>query len=236
MKRFGWLALLLILAMTIAACGGGATTETTVEEQPAATEEGAVVEEAPAEEATGPFRVAVVMPSAINDLAFSQSMFDALTAIQAEMGAENFEFVYSENMFVVEDAAAALRDYASQGYNLVIGHGSQYGSSLQEIAPDFPDTSFAWGTTVDTFGIPNIYAEVDAVYTNTAPVCPPATPWASSARSRRATPNCTWTASWPGPRRPSPTSPSTSTTSAPSATWPWRPRRPTLWSARARTP
>ena len=74
------------------------------------------------------------------------------------MGAENFEFVYSENMFVVEDAAAALRDYASQGYNLVIGHGSQYGSSLQEIAPDFPDTSFAWGTTVDTFGIPNIYA------------------------------------------------------------------------------
>jgi basic membrane lipoprotein Med (substrate-binding protein (PBP1-ABC) superfamily) len=163
MKRFGWLALLLILAMTVVACGG-TPAETNVEEQPAATEEGAVEEEAateeeaPAEEATGPFRVAVVMPSAINDLAFSQSMFDALTAIQNEMGAENFEFVYSENMFVVEDAAAALRDYASQGYNLVIGHGSQYGSSLQEIAPDFPDTSFAWGTTVDTFGIANIYA------------------------------------------------------------------------------
>ena len=163
MKRTVWLVLLLILAMTIAACGG-ATPETTVEEQPVATEEGAAEEEAmteeeaPAEEAAGPFRVAVVMPSAINDLAFSQSIFEALTAVQNEMGAENFEFVYSENMFVVEDAAAALRDYASQGYNLVIGHGSQYGSSLQEIAPDFPDTSFAWGTTVDTFGIPNIYA------------------------------------------------------------------------------
>jgi len=36
---------------------------------------------------------------------------------------------------VVDDAAAALRDYASQGYDLVIAHGSQYGSSLQEIAP-----------------------------------------------------------------------------------------------------
>jgi flagellar basal body-associated protein FliL len=56
MKRFGWLALLLILAMTIAACGGGAQTETTVEEQPAATEEGAVEEEAPAEEAPQPRR------------------------------------------------------------------------------------------------------------------------------------------------------------------------------------
>ncbi len=53
-------------------------------------------------------------------------------------------------MFVVDDAAAAIRDYASQGYNLIIAHGSQYGSSVQEIAPDFPDTSFAWGTTVDT--------------------------------------------------------------------------------------
>ena len=109
--------------------------------------------------ATGKFRVAVILPSGINDYAFSQSMYDGLVAIQEEMGgADNFEFVYSENMFVVDDAAAAIRDYASQGFNLVIAHGSQYGSSLQEIAPDFPDVSFAWGTTVDTFGQPNIFA------------------------------------------------------------------------------
>ena len=164
MKRYAWLALLLVLAMAVVACGGAepATEEPATSEEAAPTEavveEEAPVEEAPVEEATGPFRVAVVMPSAINDLAFSQSMYDALTAVQNEMGAENFEFAYSENMFVVDDAATALRDYASQGYNLVIAHGSQYGSSLQEIAPDFPETSFAWGTTVDTFGIPNIYA------------------------------------------------------------------------------
>ncbi len=103
--------------------------------------------------------VAVVMPSAINDLAFSQSMYDALIRVQKEMGGpDKFEFVYSENMFVVDDAAAAIRDYATKGYDLVIAHGSQYGSSLQEIAPDFPKTSFAWGTTADTFGQPNIFA------------------------------------------------------------------------------
>ena len=73
-------------------------------------------------------------------------------------GPDKFEFVYSENMFVVDDAAAAIRDYATKGYDLVIAHGSQYGSSLQEIAPDFPKTSFAWGTTADTFGQPNIFA------------------------------------------------------------------------------
>jgi basic membrane protein A len=64
-------------------------------------------------------------------------------------------------MFVVDDAAAAIRDYASEGYDLIIAHGSQYGSSLKEIAPDFPETAFAHGTTVDTFvdeGINNVFA------------------------------------------------------------------------------
>ena len=110
----------------------------------------------------GMFRVAVIMPSNINDLAFSQSMYDALVTIQTEMGGEGkMELVYSEGMFVVDDAAAAIRDYAAEGYDLVIAHGSQYGSSLQEIAPDFPKTSFAHGTTVNTFaeeGINNVFA------------------------------------------------------------------------------
>jgi basic membrane protein A len=134
-NKIKMILLLVLVALLISACGG--------------TEEAATPEV---------FKVAVVMPSAINDLAFSQSMYDALLGIQTEMGAENFEFVYSESMFVVDDAAAAIRDYASQGYNLIIAHGSQYGSSLQEIAPDFPETSFAWGTTVDTFGLPNVFA------------------------------------------------------------------------------
>jgi basic membrane lipoprotein Med (substrate-binding protein (PBP1-ABC) superfamily) len=120
---------------------------------------GACQAQEPVEEEKDLFRVAVVMPSAINDLAFSQSMYDALLIVQEEMGgAEAMEIVYSDGMFVVDDAAAAIRDYAAEGYDLVIAHGSQYGSSLQEIAPDFPETSFAWGTTVDTFGIDNIFA------------------------------------------------------------------------------
>jgi basic membrane protein A len=106
-----------------------------------------------------PIRVAVVMPSSTTDMAFSQSMFSALKAVQAEMGGESaMEIVYSENMFNVPDAAAAIRDYASQGYDIVFAHGSQYGSSVQEIAPDFEKTTFAWGTDVNTFGMPNVYA------------------------------------------------------------------------------
>ena len=107
------------------------------------------------------FKVAFVTPSTINDSAWSQSMYDALVTIQNEMGKDNFQFVYSENMYVISDAAAAIRDYASQGYNLVIAHGSQYGGSLVDIAPDFPNTAFAWGSTANTFsdqGITNIFS------------------------------------------------------------------------------
>ena len=64
------------------------------------------------------FRVAVIMPSSTTDLAFSQSMYDALLAVQEEMGGEEaMEIVYSEGMFVVDDAAAAIRDYASEGFD-----------------------------------------------------------------------------------------------------------------------
>jgi basic membrane protein A len=106
-----------------------------------------------------PFRIAVVMPSAITDMAFSQSMYNALVAVQTEMGgATALEIKYSENMFKVPDAATAIRDYATQGFDVVIAHGSQYGTSVEEIAKDFPTVTFAWGTDVNTFGMPNVYA------------------------------------------------------------------------------
>jgi len=60
------------------------------------------------------FRVALIMPSTINDFAWSQSMYDALLTIQKEMGKENFQLVYSENMFVVADAAAAIKNIFSE--------------------------------------------------------------------------------------------------------------------------
>lgn len=106
-----------------------------------------------------PFKIAVVMPSATTDAAFSQSMWGALQTIQKSMGGPSaLELKYSENMYNVPDAAAAIRDYASQGFDIVIAHGSQYGSSVEEIAKDFPEVTFAWGTDVNTFGLPNVYA------------------------------------------------------------------------------
>ncbi|MCB9007245.1 MAG: BMP family protein [Ardenticatenaceae bacterium] len=125
----------------LVACGGGAD------------EESAEIENV---------RIAVVMPSTITDLAWSQAIYDSLLRLQAEAGGPDvMEIAYTENMFNVTDAAAALRDYAADGFDIVIAHGTQYGTSMFEIAPDFPETTFAWGTATDVGtdqGLENIFA------------------------------------------------------------------------------
>lgn len=131
--RRTWLVSLLLLALAVAAC--------------ADEEEG--------RSADDPIRIAMVGPSASNDLAFTQSMVDSLNRLGEEY---NIEVDITDGTFVIEDAAVAIRSYADDGFDIVLAHGSQFGGSLSEIAPDFPDTYFAWGTSRDTFGLPNVYS------------------------------------------------------------------------------
>ncbi len=148
--------LVLIFALALAAC---APAGAPAGESPAGQEAATGEQEAAADE---PFRIAIVMPSSTTDIAWSQAIWDALVAVQAELGGpQALELAYSENMFNVADAAAAIRDYAAEGYDLIIAHGTQYGNSMFEVAADFPETSFAWGTAVDTGkdkGYDNIFA------------------------------------------------------------------------------
>ena len=45
----------------------------------------------------------------------------------------------SENQFVVDDAANVMRRYAAKGYDLIIAHGSQYGGTVEQLAPKYPE-------------------------------------------------------------------------------------------------
>jgi basic membrane protein A len=152
------------LSLIVVACGNAATTSAPASSTPEpstapASEAASTAPEVTPAPAAEPFRVAVIMPSSTTDLAFSQSMYAALVAEQEKAGGEaNFEIKFTENMFNVPDAQAAIRDYASQGFDLVVAHGSQYGAGVEEIAKDFPEVSFAWGTDVNTFGLPNVFA------------------------------------------------------------------------------
>ncbi|MGO8875045.1 MAG: BMP family lipoprotein [Acidimicrobiales bacterium] len=133
------------MALTVAACGSSSSTTTTTA--------------APAGSSTTPamstLKVALIAPSATNDLAFTQSMYAALEGLAMS---EHLKISVSANEFVVSDAANIIREYASEGYNLVIAHGSQYGSTIEQLAPQFPKVSFAWGTAGSTFGLANVFA------------------------------------------------------------------------------
>lgn len=95
-------------------------------------------------------RVALVLPSTIDDMAWSQSMYEALRNVQNEMGADRLEIAVSERLGTPVEGGAAVRQYADQGYDIVIAHGAQFQQMVFEIARDFPRTSFAYGAGYET--------------------------------------------------------------------------------------
>ncbi|MEP7288564.1 MAG: BMP family ABC transporter substrate-binding protein, partial [Chloroflexota bacterium] len=156
--RFFTLSLVLVALLMVLSAGITHTPQVS-----AATMEGT---EAAMPAITKQIKIAVVAPSAKNDLAWTQSIYDGLVAVQTAVGGKDkLDFTVSENLFNVPDAAAAIRDYATQGYDIVIAHGTQYGASMFDVAKDFPDVSFAWGTATDTGesqGLKNVLTKTSA--------------------------------------------------------------------------
>jgi basic membrane protein A len=128
------------MALGTAAYAGGASATTRTTSAP---------------KAVSTLKVALVAPSATNDLAFTQSMYSALESLK---GSEHLQIAVSANEYVVSQAADIIETYAHEGYNLIIAHGSQYGSIIEQLAPRFPKVSFAWGTAGATFGMKNVFA------------------------------------------------------------------------------
>ena len=132
------LAALTLLAFT----GCGTNTNKTVETAPTTKAE--------------KVRIALVLPATVDDLAWGQSMVEGLKVVQKTMGEDKVEIATSEKLGSAVDAGAAIRQYATQGYDIVLAHGSQYQSVLMDIAKDFPKTTFAYGSGFAT--APNIFA------------------------------------------------------------------------------
>jgi basic membrane lipoprotein Med (substrate-binding protein (PBP1-ABC) superfamily) len=176
-KKSRWPSLLvaaITLALVAAACGSTASPTPAVASAappasaaPAASVPAASMSASPspaasaapaASVATVPatvLKVALVAPSTQNDLSWTQAMVDALQRLQQS---QNLQISISDNQYVVATSANVIQKYASQGYNLIIAHGSQYGSIVQQLAPQYPNVSFAWGTAGSTFNLPNVFA------------------------------------------------------------------------------
>lgn len=101
-------------------------------------------------------KIGLILPSGRDDMSWSQGMYEGVSAVVANMGEGNAEMAVTENVPNPVDAGAAIRDYANQGFNIIIAHGSQYQNPLMEVAADFPEVTFAHGTAFETAD--NIFA------------------------------------------------------------------------------
>jgi len=87
---------------------------------------------------SGEFRVALLLPGPITDRAWSASGHAGLMAVEAEFG---FDVAFNESVQPA-DMESGFRFFASNGYNIIIGMGSQFTDALLTVADEFPDHYF----------------------------------------------------------------------------------------------
>ena len=82
-------------------------------------------------------RVAWVFPGTINDLGFNQSGYEALMRLKKR----GIKVAFSENT-PPPKFVSTLRNYAAQGYEVVVGQGYEFGDPIMKVAPKYPKTKF----------------------------------------------------------------------------------------------
>lgn len=120
-------AVTVVLAMVLSACAPKPTPTPT---------------EAPAEEKK---KVAVVFPGVVDDQSWNQFGFEGLERAEEECG---IEIAYSEDI-TPDEQVETFRNYAAEGYDVIIGHGGEYADSISQVAAEYPDIWFG-----DTNGMP----------------------------------------------------------------------------------
>lgn len=87
--------------------------------------------------AQGKQRVALLMVGSISDGGWNQLAFEGL----ADLKAKGFDTAYVENVTQAR-IPEVVRGYADDGFDLIIGHGYNFGSTIAEFAPEYPDQKF----------------------------------------------------------------------------------------------
>lgn len=101
--------------------------------------------------------IAMIFPSTIDDMAWSQSMYEGVMSLQEELGEARISNIsYSENLYDAVQVGSAMREYAPN-FDIVIAHGAQYQNIVDDVARDFPNTTFAYGTSYNAMH-DNVYA------------------------------------------------------------------------------
>ncbi|MFC6446739.1 BMP family protein [Shinella zoogloeoides] len=85
------------------------------------------------------FKMGLLVPGSVAEEGWNKIAYDALKQVEKELGAKISYVELSDNPAAFEKA---FRDYASHGYQVVLGHGFQFQDAALTTAEDFPDTVF----------------------------------------------------------------------------------------------
>ena len=95
--------------------------------------------------AVKPLKVALILPGRADDVSWNQASYDGMQ--RAVKNAKvPIELKVVEQVYDPVAIEPALRDYAQQGYDLIVGHGFQFQEPIIKVAPEFPKAHFAIGT------------------------------------------------------------------------------------------
>ena len=106
------------------------------------------------------FKVALLSPGPVSDAGWNAAAYEGLLRIHQELGA-----VMSQvEVKTPAEFEQGFRDYASQGYKLIFGHGFEFQDAAAAVAPDFPGTVFitSSGTTIRDNVAPMVF-EIEQV-------------------------------------------------------------------------
>jgi basic membrane protein A len=88
--------------------------------------------------ASSQLKIALLMPGPINDGGWNTMAYTALKEAEQFFTAE---VAYTENV-KQNDQVQLLRQYATRGYNVLIGHGFEFGDAMNQVGGEFPDKYF----------------------------------------------------------------------------------------------
>ena len=99
-------------------------------------------------------KVAMVLPGLKTDEAFNQYTYEGMMRAAEDL---DLETAYVEEV-AQDEQIEVIRQFAQQGYDIIIGQGGQFGEALQTVAREFPDQDFIFSVATDTGGVPNVTA------------------------------------------------------------------------------
>jgi basic membrane protein A len=131
----------------------GAGTQSTTEAQSSmATQSGT---------SSAPLKIALILPGRTDDLAWNQAGYtsfeDLLTTYNQGINTCGCWVQNHQNQAQIE---ADIADFASKGYNLIIGHGFEFQIPVQDVASQYPNVNFlvvgGWNNSLPNVAIADV--------------------------------------------------------------------------------